>query len=184
MDLPKTILARLRERAAKSSDRINAHYVFQDKETVSLSFAQIERRSQQYAAMYARAGVKKGDVVAILLEHTEDLMPAFHGAQWLGAIPAFLQYPTARLNLDRYIHDLTLLLERSKPGAIVMFPNLRDALAGKLPANAKLLVPGDIRPGDLAGEPVAADSEDISCIQYSSGSTGLQKGRPFRTARS
>lgn len=176
MNRPNTLIACLRERAARTPDRLNARYVFQDRPTVEQTFAQVERRTREYAAMYQRAGVKKGDVVAILLEHTEDLMPSFHGAQWLGAIPAFLQYPSARLNLDRYIHDLSLLLDRSRPAAIVMFENLRDALAGKLPSSAKLLTPNDVRKGELAGEPVPADPEDVSCIQYSSGSTGLQKG--------
>lgn len=157
-------------------ERLNARYVFQDRADETQTFAQLEQRSRAWAALFARTGVKKGDVVAILLEHTADLMPCFHGAQWIGAIPAFLQYPTARLNLDRYTHDLSLLLARSRPRAIVMFENLRDALAGRLPEGAALLTPGDMLPGDLAGEPVALNAEDVSCIQYSSGSTGLQKG--------
>ncbi|MFN0207146.1 MAG: AMP-binding protein [Planctomycetota bacterium] len=176
MAKPNTLVAWLRERAANSGSKVNAYYLFQDRAEVVLTFSDLEKRSRQYAALYQRAGVKKGDVVAILLEHSEDLMPSFHGAQWIGAIPAFLQYPTARLNLQRYISDLTLLLQRSKPRAIVMFPNLREALEGKLPEGASLLVPGDIKDNDFAGDPVALDPEDISCIQYSSGSTGLQKG--------
>lgn len=176
MAKPNTLVGWLRERAATNGSKVNAHYLFQDRPEVELTFSDLERRSRQYAALYQRAGVKKGDVVAILLEHSEDLMPSFHGAQWIGAIPAFLQYPTARLNLQRYISDLTLLLQRSKPRAIVMFPNLREALEGKLPEGAALLVPEDIKANDLAGEPVSLDPEDISCIQYSSGSTGLQKG--------
>ncbi|MBL8695735.1 MAG: AMP-binding protein [Planctomycetes bacterium] len=176
----ETLVDLLRRRASEFPDRLNARYVFQDKADVTHTFAQLERRTRIWAGLYRRHGVRKGDVVAILLEHTDDLMPSFHGAQWIGAIPAFLQYPTARLNLDRYIHDLTLLLERSKPKAIVLFPNLRDALAGKLPEGAVLLTPDDIRAtgpdADLAGEPPPIDMEDVCCIQYSSGSTGLQKG--------
>jgi acyl-CoA synthetase (AMP-forming)/AMP-acid ligase II len=172
----KTLVDLLRERAASKGRVVNSRFIFQDRPEVALTFADLERRSRQYAALYLRAGVKKGDVVAILLEHSEDLMASFHGAQWIGAIPAFLQYPTSRLNLQRYISDLTLLLQRSKPRAIVMFPNLRDALAPQLPQGATLLVPGDIRPDDVAGDPPPIDMEDICCIQYSSGSTGLQKG--------
>lgn len=163
-------------RAASSGGKLNSRYVFQDRNDVNLTFAQLEHRSRQYAALYKKAGVRKGDVVAILLEHSEDLMAAFHGAQWIGAIPAFLQYPTSRLNLDRYITDLSLLLQRSKPRAILMFPNLRDALAGRLPEGAALLTPDDLAAGAVDGEPVALDPEDVCCIQYSSGSTGLQKG--------
>lgn len=171
-----TILSYLRHRAAHDGARLNARYVFQDRADVIYNFAELERRSRQYAALYKKAGVQKGDVVAILLEHTEDLMASFHGAQWIGAIPAFLQYPTARLNLQRYISDLTLLLERSKPRAIIMFPHLREALAGKLAGGAAMLTPEDITDSELAGDPIPLDPEDISCIQYSSGSTGLQKG--------
>ncbi len=174
--VPRTLVDLLRLRAAESPERPNARYVFQDRADATHTFAQLERRSREWAALYARSGVRKGDVVAILLEHSEELMPSFHGAQWIGAIPAFLQYPTARLNLDRYLHDLSLLLYRSEPRAIVMFPNLRDALDGRLPEGATLLTPDDVRAGDLAGEPAPRDTEDICCIQYSSGSTGLQKG--------
>lgn len=173
---PSTLIGWVRERAARAGDRLNARYVFPGRPDATFTFRELELASRRYAAAYARAGVAAGDAVVILLDHGPDLMPAFHGAQWIGAVPAFLQVPTARVRFDYYVQDLAPLLERMKPRAILLAPELRDALRDHLPKDARLLVPGDLRPDELAGDPVESDPEATCVVQFSSGSTGRRKG--------
>ncbi|HKE00719.1 MAG TPA: AMP-binding protein [Planctomycetota bacterium] len=173
---PTTVVGWLRERAARHPDRRSATYGFPDRPDATLTFGELERRTREFAALYARSGIGRGDLVVLLLEHSVDMMPAFHGAQWIGAVPTFLQVPTARMRFDLYARDLTILLERSKPRAILLDPELRESLAPVLPKEVRVLVPTDARPGELAGEPLATDPEDVCMVQYSSGSTGLRKG--------
>jgi acyl-CoA synthetase (AMP-forming)/AMP-acid ligase II len=88
---------------------------------VEVTYQQTERRTRQFAEVYARHNVTKGDVVLVILEHHEDLMPAFLGAMWLGAIPAFLPFLTAKLDPKHYHKNLTMLLETSLPRAIMTY---------------------------------------------------------------
>src|SRR4030095_5488017 len=99
---PKTLIGWVRERAARHGDRVNARYGFPGRPDETLTFAELERASLRFAACYVRAGVQRGDAIVILLDHGADLMPAFHGAQWIGAIPAFLQAPAARGQIQYY----------------------------------------------------------------------------------
>ncbi|HVS20009.1 MAG TPA: AMP-binding protein [Planctomycetota bacterium] len=178
--LPRTILAHLRRRAAENAHAVHARYIFPDREDVTQTYAELERRSRQYAAHLAEHGTRPGHVVLIVMRHHEDMLPVFYGAMWLGAIPAFLPFPTGRLHIGKFYSDMRSLVERTGPHAIVTYRDLADELEQCLSDQERppelLLHESVAADAPLAGEPHAADPEDTALIQYSSGSTGLQKG--------
>jgi acyl-coenzyme A synthetase/AMP-(fatty) acid ligase len=49
-------------------------------------------RAKPYANILAEAGVKKGDVCALVLRHNCELYPIYMGLDFLGALPAVLAY--------------------------------------------------------------------------------------------
>lgn len=180
MGEPQTILEHLRARAAANAADLHARYLFQDREPHEQSYGELERRTRQYAAFLAARGTRAGHVVLIVLQHHQDMLPAFYGAMWLGAIPAFLPFPTGRLHIGKFYSDMRSLVARTVPHAIVTYRELAGELAECLAQESRppqLLVFEDLAPdAPLAGEPHRADPEDTALIQYSSGSTGLQKG--------
>jgi fatty-acyl-CoA synthase len=177
---PQTILEHLRRRAADDADSLHARYLFQDREPVEQTYAALERRARQYAAFLAAQGTRAGHVVLIVLRHHEDMLPAFYGAMWLGAIPAFLPFPTGRLHIGKFYSDMRSLVARTGPHALLTYRELSAELTECLAQEAappRLLVFEDLAAdAALHGEPHPAGPEDVALIQYSSGSTGLQKG--------
>ena len=181
---PLTIIDHLRRRAALSPDALHARYIHADRSPDEQSYGQLERRTRQFAAALAGAGTPRQRVVLVILQHHPDMLPAYYGAMWLGAIPSFLPFPTGKLHIGKYWKDLRALVERTVPHAIVTYRELADELEGllkdvpqapavllheELPASAPLAP-------DPAPAPTSDAAEEIALIQYSSGSTGLQKG--------
>lgn len=121
----------------------------------------------------ARAGVKPGDIVLLFLSHQAGLIPAFLGAQWLGAVPAYMPPLSPRQDREAWRASHAKLIEHVRPRAIVADPEA-----------AALLAVGDdvaiLTIEDLAGEgpeaPAPYDPEGVCLLQHSSGTTGLKKG--------
>lgn len=176
---PSTLIECLESRAQERPDALYSRYIFPDRNPVETTFGELLDRTQQFAHHYARHGVEKGSVVLVLLPHQEDLVPAFMGAMWLGAIPAFLPSLTTKLDPTRYYTGLKGMIETCRPRAILTDLEVNDSLEGvtEITGNAvAILLREQLTTGDRYGGPVGHEAEDIALIQFSSGSTGLQKG--------
>jgi len=178
-DQPDTVIGYLKLRDAERPERLCSRYIFPDRQPVETTYRQLTRRTGEFAALYAANGVVRGDVVLVILPHHDDLMPSFLGAMWLGAIAAFLPPPTPRLDPAGYYANLRALASGAQPRAIMTSRELAEGLrsVGQGGAAGPLLLLQDDAARDAeAPEAAASGPEDIALIQFSSGSTGLQKG--------
>lgn len=149
-----------------------------------ITYRELVERSNDYATAYARDGVKPGDLVILILQHSHELVYSFWGAILLGAIPSIMPFLTEKLAPERYNADMSALFSFSRPSAAVTSSEFEDSLRLIVAASDSSLrhvfvtdrIPRQEQL-DLAALPGLSRREtDIAVVQHSSGSTGLQKG--------
>ncbi|MGH6626461.1 MAG: AMP-binding protein [Burkholderiaceae bacterium] len=171
-----------------------------------LSYAELDRASDAFAARLQALGVAKGEPVALFMNNCPQYVMAHYGIQKIGAIVC----PCGPLNKE---HELDYQLNDLKARVIVAADHLlpvvdrvrsRTALehvfvvryAELLPDQPSVDVPAELRAmadqprGMPAGcedflaatrtgatpVPVALDLDDVALMTYTSGTTGLPKG--------
>ena len=179
-------VGRLATRMARSCGT-RPFLLFEDE---SQTFQQFNEAANRRADVFLRAGFKRGDVVALLMENRPEYLETYVGLAKLGVI-------IAHLNTHLSGSGLQHCLETSAARAMVVgsecLPALRDVLAKSGLSAEQVYVdtrwPGaDASPAGahdlnrLLGDASAAEpprqslrSDDLLCYIYTSGTTGLPK---------
>ncbi len=87
-----------------------------------VSYRELLAGANAYAKTYTAAGLKPGEVVILILQHSFDLVCAFYGAILAGAIPSIMPFLTEKLLPERYRADLAALVSVTRPEGIVTYP--------------------------------------------------------------
>lgn len=141
----------------------------------TITYAQLDERSDRVAAALVRRGVRPGDRVALLWGNHVEYVQTFLGVLRAGGVAVPLN---ARLGDDALRGVLT------DAGAVALLPGpgFREraaALAAAVPAVrfAAMAAQLVVEPGNSAGSSDVPAAADGVCIQaYTSGSTGRAKG--------
>ena len=148
-----------------------------DGHAVELTWTQLGRRIRAIAARVQRVG-SLGDRVAILAPQGLDYVAGFFGAIKAGMIAVPLFAPELQGHAER----LETALRDARPTAIITTAAAADAVRAFLAKHTftphpQVLTIDEIP--DSAGEafaPVDVDADDVSHLQYTSGSTRLPVG--------
>lgn len=142
----------------------------------TLSYAGLEAESNRVAQLLRAHGVKRGDVVVLMLENCLDYLPICWGAQRAGVIFTAM---STKLSLDeaQYIvsdSGAKLLFASASLGAVagdLKVPGARFALGGSIPGFEDF-------GAAIAAQPATciADESQGRDMLYSSGTTGRPKG--------
>jgi fatty-acyl-CoA synthase len=145
---------------------------------VHRSYADVRLASCRVARALRESGLRRGDLVALVLGDAEQFLTALFGASMAGVIPASLYPPMMTGDLTRYL-DLTAgILRASGARAVVTWSTLAaqfETLRATCPDLAMVL---SIETLDAPPtEPDALPSlDDIAFVQFTSGSTAIPKG--------
>jgi acyl-CoA synthetase (AMP-forming)/AMP-acid ligase II len=142
----------------------------------------------RYATLMREAGVRKGDICALIIRHHPDFYPLYMGISLMGAVPSILAYPNPRLHPDKFRQGLEGMAHHSGLDWIFTERALEETirpLVGKETTTIRgLLLPlewekraleeyTDIGSMWQFDHRVAPDEPCL--LQHSSGTTGLQK---------
>jgi acyl-CoA synthetase (AMP-forming)/AMP-acid ligase II len=148
-----------------------------------VSFGELDRLADRYAAGLARAGVRQGDRALYLLRPSSDGYAVFYALLRLGAIPVFLDPRMA-------VRRLLACIQAVRPRVVLAVPALQGLrlLAPRAFASAEVVIAsGRVRLpgtrllrrclGEANGAPHVTVTRDDPCfLPFTSGATGLAKG--------
>jgi fatty-acyl-CoA synthase len=147
-----------------------------------ITYGEFFARAEAYAAALTEAGIRPGDLVALILQHGESVLYGFWGALLMGAVPSIFPFLSDKLDPARYFDSARQLIEHSGVKAVITYPELEADLRHHLQGVEVVLMTTDaLEAGTRHDAPqnlqsLDVQSDDTAFLQHSSGSTGLQKG--------
>ncbi len=142
------------------------------------SYADIRTAALGVARSLLECGLRRGDLVALVISDAEQFLTALFGASIAGLTPASLYPPATVGDLPRYIELTTATLRGSGARAVIASAALVPAFAAvrsSCPALDMVLSRSELDAPPI--EPVTSPAlDDIAFVQFTSGSTSAPKG--------
>jgi amino acid adenylation domain-containing protein len=139
-------------------------------EDTSLTYAELNARANRLAARLRRMGVGPGELVAVCMDRSPDLVVALLAVMKTGGayVPLDPAFPVDRLHY---------MVENSRAKVCISEAGVVDRL-GPVEAEIILLEANDpnLAEGDAADQPPDGSLDDLAYVIYTSGSTGRPKG--------
>ena len=163
--------------AARSAKGLNFHDMRGALERV-YPFSEMREDALSLAYKLVAAGIGKNDRVALVAETSPEFSALFCACIYAGAWPVPLPLPTTFGGKDSYIDQLSVQLESSDPTILLYPPEIAEmakAAADKQGCDGESWDVFASREGPGVELP-EAKPDDISYLQYSSGSTRFPTG--------
>lgn len=166
------------EYAARSETGMNFYSARGSLETV-LPYRVLRDRAEDLGRRLVGLGIARGDRVALLAATDPDFLAMFFACQYAGAIPVPMPLPTAFGRREAYIEQIRGQFgssgARMAVGPAEFLPFVNEAAAG-----LALVLIGTAQDVHDRAAPAStlprAETDDLSYIQYSSGSTRFPTG--------
>jgi acyl-CoA synthetase (AMP-forming)/AMP-acid ligase II len=142
------------------------------------SYADVYELSQRVASALCALGLRRGDLVALVIGDPEQFLTTLFGASVAGVIPASLYPPASTSDLPRYLAATAGILRSCHARAVVTTVGLQphfDALRASCP-ELRFAVTCDALRAPASGPLPTVSADDIAFVQFTSGSTSAPKG--------
>lgn len=142
------------------------------------SYADLHEASLRTAGALRAAGLRRGDLVGLVLPDAEQFLTTLFGASIAGVVPASIYPPATTSDLPRYLELTAAILRASGARAVVtcraLAPTFEQARA-QCPELSLVLCAEDFDGAAVEPDGLPAIG-DIAFVQFTSGSTSAPKG--------
>lgn len=182
MRLPSglTLIDAFERHAREAPERAALTLLHPDGSRERLTTRELRKESLAWGRTLEQAGIAQGDLVLLVLPHSRGLVTAFWGALYRGAMPCIFPFLNEKLDPDLYVERVRLLVAHAGARAAITYSEFAPRLAAMLAGvDCRVIDVQSLTPDSLAqGEPSwpAPDPDAVAFLQFSSGTTGLQKG--------
>jgi acyl-CoA synthetase (AMP-forming)/AMP-acid ligase II len=184
----KTLWQRWERNAERNPGREAIVHWVAGEEPIRWTYKNLIETAKKFSVRIKEAGIKPGDVCAIVIRHNPYLYPLYLGISRAGALPAVLAYPNPRLHPDKFRQGLEGMSQRSGLDYILTERDLDPAIRPLIEKEGNTIksvffplewdIKTEIDPkADAEVEQIALSVKETDPIllQHSSGTTGLQK---------
>jgi fatty-acyl-CoA synthase len=174
MSVPRTLPDMLAE--ASRGDQ-GYRFVSSRGESVR-SYASIHGRARRLASALGALGLRRGDLVALVVADHEQFLTSLFGASMTGVVPASLYPPATTSDLPRYLESTAAVLRSCAARAVITTAGLQphlDSLRATCPA-LSLVAAHDTLDAPAGTRALSVSDTDIAFVQFTSGSTSAPKG--------
>jgi fatty-acyl-CoA synthase len=153
------------------------------------SYADLHAAARQAAQSMRRAGLRRGDLVALAIDDAESFLTALYGASLAGLLPASLHPPGAARDLDAFCTMTAGVLRSAGARALIASAELAARFGRERAACPDLqavIASEDLSDsGSVAAASAAPDAptmgeeprlDDLAFVQFTSGATSAPKG--------
>ncbi|MBI1939457.1 MAG: AMP-binding protein [Ignavibacteriales bacterium] len=183
-----TLWTRWEENSKNYPDREAIVHWVAGEEPHRWTYKSLIEAAKKYSVQIKKAGIKKGDVCAIIMRHNPNFYPLYLGVSRAGALPAVLAYPNPRLHPDKFRHGLEGMSQRSGLDYILtesaLEPVIKPLVEKEGSTIKSLFFPLDWDINEPLDKNLDSEIDNINksikptesiLLQHSSGTTGLQK---------
>ena len=178
---PQGLVEAIKDQVNKTPDKEAFVFLYADRPKERISYEQLDANACRYAHALRSSGIQSGDLIILVFDHSYDLVAAFLGALYLGAIPSIFPYFTPYSSHGAYEGRVQELVLDVQAKAVVTSEKFKAPLSELLVATKCRLI--DINQAIKQFEKVSSEPDfevrtnsDTAYIQFSSGTTGLSKG--------
>jgi fatty-acyl-CoA synthase len=144
----------------------------------SLTWAEVYERAQLIGRKLVGLGFQKGDRIALIAETSANFVCFFVGCQFASVLPVPLPLPTSFGGKEGYVNQLKMQMESCGANGI-MAPSFMDEMIASAADGMDLTFSGSLdcyMAADGDGEHCLPTADDLTYLQYSSGSTRFPHG--------
>lgn len=148
-----------------------------------ITYGELLNRAEAACQALRRRGVLPGEHIAIMLPTCEDYFATFFGILLVGAVPVPLDPPSNQDKLDERLGRQVAIMNNAEVSTLISAraaEEIEAVFESKVSSLTRVITSGELL-ADTGGSVVAPErkffsAEDVSLLQYTSGSTADPKG--------